>query len=84
MNPQQRFSSEQLNSQESTAVHTPKLSDAPHSSEAINLVDVCRQLLRIVARLEESSYTDKQIRQTEVVVHSDLTNPASEESTAPG
>ena len=52
--------------------------------EGINLLGVYRSLLRIVARLEESQYTESTsfMGQTEVVEDSDLANPARDYSTA--
>jgi hypothetical protein len=46
--------------------------------DGINLLGVYRSLLRIVARLEESQYTESNsfMGQTEVVEDSDLANPA--------
>jgi hypothetical protein len=43
-------------------------------------------MLRIVARLDESEYTEGNslLRQTEVVEHSNLANPASDDSTLQG
>ena len=56
-----------------------ELRDAPlPTEERINLVDVCRHILRIVARLETQSYTDSIERRTEVVVHPDPADPASD------
>jgi len=56
-----------------------ELRDTPlPPEERINLVDVCRQILRIVARLETQSYTDSIERRTEVVVHLDPADPASD------
>ena len=55
-------------------------------TDGINLVSVYRSLLRIVARLGESEYTESNslLRQTEVVEHSNLADPASEGSTSQG
>ncbi len=65
-----------------------RLSDEqPHSEpDGINLLSVYRSLLRIVARLGESEYTEGNslLRQTEVVEHSNLADPASEGSTPQG
>ena len=66
-----------------------RLSDEqPHTNEAdgINLLSVYRSMLRIVARLGESEYTESNslLRQTEVVEHSNLADPASEGSTSQG
>ena len=63
-----------------------RLSNGSHSveSEGINLLGVYRSLLRIVARLEESQYTESNsfMGQTEVVEDSDLANPARGLNTA--
>jgi hypothetical protein len=48
------------------------------------MVSVCNTLLHIVARLEKSQYTEDILRQTEVMEHSDLADPASERSTSQG
>ena len=52
-------------------------------NEGINLLGVYRSMLRIVARLEESQYTESHsfMGQTEVVEDSDLANPARDNST---
>ena len=52
----------------------------------MNLVSVYRSLLRIVARLDENEYTESNslLRQTEVVEHSNLADPASVDTTVPG
>jgi hypothetical protein len=57
---------------------------SPPTEDRINLVDVCRQIMRIVARLETQSYTDDIERRTEVVVHPDPADPASDDSTPQG
>lgn len=53
-------------------------------NEGINLVGVYRSLLRIVACLKESQYTESNsfMGQTEVVEDSDLANPARGSNTA--
>ena len=66
-----------------------RLSDEqPHTPETdgINLLSVYRSMLRIVARLNESEYTESNslLRQTEVVEHSNLANPASDDTTMQG
>ena len=66
-----------------------RLSDEqPHipETEGINLLSVYRSMLRIVARLDESEYTEGNslLRQTEVFEHSNLANPASDEVTLQG
>jgi hypothetical protein len=53
-----------------------------------NLVEISRTLLRIVARLSKTEYTESSSiqngRQAEVVVHNDLSDPASDEDTSQG
>jgi len=66
-----------------------RLSDEqPHTTEngGINLLSLYRSMLRIVARLDESEYTEDNslLRQTEVVEHSNLANPASVDGTVQG
>jgi hypothetical protein len=62
-----------------------ELHDAhPATEERINLVDVCRQIMRIVARLETQSYTDDIERQTAERELDDPAHPASEVDTAQG
>lgn len=62
-----------------------ELRDTPlHPEERINLVDVCRQIMRIVARLETQSYTDDIERQTAEWGLNDLADPASDDDTAQG
>ena len=56
----------------------------PAREERINLVDVCRQIMRIVARLEGNAYTDSIERRTEVVVHPDPADPASDSDSPQG
>jgi len=64
------------------------LSDDPRDSlspaEPINLVDVCRHILRIVARLESASYTESTLRQTAEVELDDPADPASDNDTPQG
>jgi hypothetical protein len=66
-----------------------RLSDEkPHTNEAdgINLLSVYRSMLRIVARLDESEYTEGNslLRQTNEVVLDDLADPASADDTSQG
>lgn len=56
----------------------------PATEERIDLVAVCRQILRIVARLETPSYTDDSERQTVERQPDDLADPASADTTAQG
>ncbi|MEO8609327.1 MAG: hypothetical protein ABI690_15655 [Chloroflexota bacterium] len=62
--------------------------EQPHTPEndGINLLSVYRSMLRIVARLDESEYTEGNslLRQTEVLEHSDLADPASDGVTSQG
>jgi hypothetical protein len=57
---------------------------SPPTEERINLVDVCRQIMRIVARLETQPYTDDIERQTAEWGPDDLADPASDDSTPQG
>lgn len=52
----------------------------------INIPALCNTLLRIVARLNENEYTDSSslLRQTEVMEHSNLADPASDANTSQG
>ena len=65
-----------------------RLSDEqPHTEhDGINLLSVYRSMLRIVARLGESEYTEDNslLRQTEVYHHSDLADPAGANDTSQG
>ncbi len=66
-----------------------RLSDEqPNIAEngGINLLSVYRSMLRIVARLDENEYTESNslLRQTEVVEHSNLADPASDGTTVQG
>jgi len=56
----------------------------PHSEQRINLETVYRSLLKIVARFEESTYTDTQLRQTTERELDDLADPASDNDTSQG
>ncbi len=62
--------------------------EQPHTTEndGINLLSVYRSMLRIVARLEESEYTEGNslLRQTEVLKHPDLADPAGDVGTSQG
>ena len=57
-----------------------------NTGQGINLETVYRSLLRIVARLDESEYTEGNslLRQTTEVVLDDLADPASDVSTSQG
>ena len=57
---------------------------SPASDEHINLIDICRHILRIVARWEGSSYTEDKVRQTVEWGLDDPADPASEKDTAQG
>lgn len=52
--------------------------------QGVNLETVYRSLLRIIARLDETQYTQDMLRQTTEVVLDDLADPASERSTSQG
>ena len=55
-----------------------------NSEPSVNLEMIYRSLLRIVARFDESTYTDTQLRQTTEVELDDLADPASAENTSQG
>jgi len=55
-----------------------------NSEQRVNLETVYRSLLKIVARFEESTYTDSQLRQTTEVELDDLADPASANDTSQG
>ena len=57
---------------------------APIQENGIDLVAVYRQLIRIVARLESTPYTESIQRQTDEVELDDLANPASDINTSQG
>ena len=65
-----------------------RLSDEQSHTEhdGINLLSVYRSMLRIVARLGESEYTEGNslLRQTTEVVLDDLADPASDRDTSQG
>jgi len=66
---------------------TAKIRETPtqtHSEQRVNLETVYRSLLKIVARFEESTYTDTQLRQTTERELDDLADPASAEDTSQG
>ncbi len=84
MNRQRAFSG-QLNSTMEQPLTHEELRDAlPPSEERINLVAVCRQIMRIVARLETTSYTDSTDRQTVERKLDDPADPASDVTTPQG
>lgn len=58
--------------------------DSKEPVNGINIPALCNTLLRIVARLDENEYTDSSslLRQTEVMEHSNLADPASEGDTS--
>jgi len=57
---------------------------APIQENGIDLVAVYRQLIRIVARLESTPYTESIQRQTDEWGLDDLANPASDNRTSQG
>jgi hypothetical protein len=56
----------------------------PYTGQSVNLEMVYRSLLRIIARLDETQYTEGMLRQTTEVVLDDLADPASERNTTQG
>jgi hypothetical protein len=84
MNRQRAFS-EQLNSNTEQPLTQEELRDAlPPSEVNIDLVGVCRQIIRIIARLETTPYTEAIERQTVEVALDDPADPASEIDTPQG
>jgi hypothetical protein len=57
---------------------------APTAAEPINLVDVCRQIMRIVARLETKPYTESHERRIAELELDDPADPASANDTPQG
>jgi hypothetical protein len=64
----------------STLSETPQL----NTRQGVNLETVYRSLLKIVARLDETQYTQGAIRQTAEREPDDLAVPASESVTSQG
>jgi uncharacterized protein YjaG (DUF416 family) len=59
------------------------------TEKVVNPVDVSRTILRIVAQLEKTEYsesisTEQELQQVAVSKHSDLSDPASDEPTSQG
>jgi hypothetical protein len=71
-------------------VSTPKPSafnsegQPEEQGSGINMLALCSTLLQIVAWLDEKQYTQGMSRQTEVLEHSDLADPASDGDTSQG
>jgi hypothetical protein len=63
---------------------TREKENQPRSEQRENLEKVYRSLLKIVARFEESTYTDSQVRQTTEQQLDDLADPASGLNTSQG
>ena len=61
-----------------------ELHEALPTSEPVNFVDVCRHILRIVARLESKPYTESTLCQTAELQLDDPANPASDVNTTQG
>jgi hypothetical protein len=55
-----------------------------NKQQGVNLETVYRSLLNIIARLDETQYTDGMLRQTTERELDDLADPASERSTSQG
>jgi hypothetical protein len=55
-----------------------------NSQHGVNLEKVYRSLLKIVAHLDESQYTESHFRQTAERELDDPADPASEATTSPG
>jgi hypothetical protein len=56
----------------------------PHGGQSVNLEMVYRSLLRIIACLDETQYTQGMLRQTTEVELDDLADPASDTNTSQG
>jgi hypothetical protein len=56
----------------------------PHTGQGVNLETVYRSLLNIVARLDETQYTQGMLRQTTERELDDLADPASATNTSQG
>jgi hypothetical protein len=56
----------------------------PHTGQGVNLETVYRSLLNIVARLDETQYTQGMLRQTTERELDDLADPASAANTSQG
>ena len=56
----------------------------PHTGQGVNLEMVYRSLLRIIARLDETQYTQGMLRQTTERELDDLADPASAVNTSQG
>jgi len=56
----------------------------PHSGQGVNLETVYRSLLNIIARLDETQYTQSVLRQTTERELDDLADPASAVDTSQG
>jgi hypothetical protein len=60
----------------------------PTTEDGINLVAASKTLLRVLAEWQQNEYTEASStengRQAEVLVHNDLSNPASEANTTQG
>ena len=60
----------------------------PTTEDGINLVAASKTLLRVLAEWQQNEYTEASStengRQVEVVVHNDLSNPASDANTTQG
>jgi hypothetical protein len=54
------------------------------SPRRIDMVSICRAVLRVVAHLEESDYTGENTRQDDVRQHDDLPDPASRVNNSQG
>lgn len=50
----------------------------------VDLVSLYRIVLRVLACLEESDYTEENLRQVEVLAHDDLPDPASRVANSQG
>jgi hypothetical protein len=62
-------------------VETREQDDQLNNQPGVNLKTVYRSLLKIVAQIGETAYTDSMLRQTDEVELDDLADPASGDDT---
>lgn len=63
---------------------TQKQNEQQNTQAGVNIKMVCHSLLKIIARLDETQYTEGMLRQIEVREHPNPADPASECSTTQG
>jgi hypothetical protein len=58
--------------------------DVEQREEGLDMVGIYRTVLRVIAHLEETDYTEQNSRQDEVYHHPDLPDPASSVTNSQG